>query len=88
MKSYRQEKGYWVSSSGFLGKSFYFQTLDLEIENNIESFLDNFLKTLSQNVRVKISLFQEFSKQCSDLSSRTQSIREVGFFKHQRFYSL
>ena len=29
MKTYSQEKDYWVSSSGILGKSFLFKTLDL-----------------------------------------------------------
>ena len=61
MKTYLQDKDYWISSSGFLGRSFSFETLDLEIEQNLESLFDSFLKILSQNVRVKFSLFQEFS---------------------------
>ena len=61
MKTYLQEKDYWVSSEGFLGKSFTFKTLDLEIEQNLEGLFDSFLKSISQNVRVKLSLFQEIS---------------------------
>ena len=48
MKTFFNEKDYWVSSSGFLGKSFLFQPLDLEIEQNLESLFDSFLKTISQ----------------------------------------
>ena len=32
MKTYIDKKHYWVSSAGFLGESFTFNTLDLEIE--------------------------------------------------------
>ena len=71
MKTFKQEKDFWISSGGFLGESFIFQTLDLEIEENLEMYFENFLKTLSQNVRVKISLFQEFSRNCDFSSSRS-----------------
>ena len=81
MKTFRQEKGFWFSSEGFLGQSFSFKTLDLEIEDNLEMYLDSFLKTLSPNVRVKISLFQEFSNKCELRSSRTKAISEKGFLK-------
>ena len=63
MKTYIDEKNYWVSSSGILGRSFFYSTLDLELENNLEFLFDNFLKSLSQNVRVKVSLFQEHSSE-------------------------
>ena len=82
MKTYKNHKNYWISSSGFIGKSFSFKTLDLEIENHLESFLDNFLKSLSENVRAKISLFQEFSKDTSFISSeRKKAVGERGFLK-------
>ena len=81
MKAFKSEKDYWISSSGFLGQSFFFKTLDLEIEDNLEVWFENFLKTLSQNVRVKISLFQEFSKQCQIQSERASAISEKGFLK-------
>ena len=81
MKTFRQEKDFWISSKGFLGQSFIFQTLDLEIEDNLEMYLDSFLKTLSSNVRVKISLFQEFSNKCEFSSSRIKAINEKGFLK-------
>ena len=79
MKTFIDEKDYWISSSGFLGRSFAFQTLDLEIENNLESFLDNFLKTISQNVRVKMSLFQELSNYVSFETERKKAVEEKGF---------
>ena len=82
MKTYLQEKDYWVSSKGFLGRSFEFKTLDLEIEESLESLFDNFLKALSQNVRVKISLFQEILNECSLLSSRTKAVTEKGFLQN------
>ena len=63
MKSYIDEKSYWLSSEGFLGQSFKFKILDLEIENNLESLFDSFLKSISQNVRVRLSLFSEFSNE-------------------------
>ena len=79
MKVFKQEKDFWISSSGFLGESFTFQTLDLEIEENLEMYFENFLKTLSQNVRVKLSLFQEFLRKCELSSSRSKAIGERGF---------
>ena len=79
MKSYLQEKDYWVSSSGVLGKSFLFETLDLEIEQNLESLFDSFLKSLSQNVRVKLSLFQEISHDISLNTERSKALRARGF---------
>ena len=79
MKTFLQEKDYWISSSGFLGKSFSFETLDLEIEENLESLFDSFLKTLSQNVRVKFSLFQEFSKDISFNTERRKALQARGF---------
>ncbi|MCZ0933087.1 MAG: hypothetical protein OXJ52_08045, partial [Oligoflexia bacterium] len=72
MKTYADEKNYWISSSGFLGKSFSYSTLDLELEDNLEFLFDNFLKSLSQNVRIKISLFQEHSREVSFKSARTK----------------
>ena len=39
MKTYMNEKDFWISSSGFLGRSFSFNTLDLEIEDNLEPLL-------------------------------------------------
>ena len=79
MKVYIDEKNYWVSSSGILGKSFFYSTLDLELENNLEFLFDNFLKSLSQNVRVKVSLFQEHSSKISFKSARVKDIKEIGF---------
>ncbi|MDE0119831.1 MAG: hypothetical protein OXM55_07475 [Bdellovibrionales bacterium] len=79
MKTYVDKKEYWISSSGFLGKSFSYSTLDLEVENNLEVLLDNFLKSLSENVRMKISLFQEASKNSSFFSSREKALKETGF---------
>ena len=79
MKVFKQEKDFWVSSEGFLGESFTFQTLDLEIEENLEMYFENFLKILSQNVRVKISLFQEFLRNYDFSSSRSKAIGERGF---------
>ena len=79
MKTYADEKNYWISSSGFLGKSFSYSTLDLELEDNLEFLFDNFLKSLSQNVRVKISLFQEHLREVSFKSARTEDIRERGY---------
>ncbi|MCY4512569.1 MAG: ATP-binding protein [Bdellovibrionales bacterium] len=81
MKDFKQEKDFWFSSEGFLGQSFSFKTLDLEIEDNLEMYLDGFLKIISPNVRVKISLFQEFSKKCELSSSRIKAISEKGFLK-------
>ena len=79
MKTYIDEKNYWVSSSGILGKSFLYSTLDLELENNLEFLFDNFLKSLSQNIRLKVSLFQENSSEISFKSARVKDIRERGF---------
>ena len=79
MKTFIDEKDYWISSSGFLGKSFEFKTLDLEIEQNLESLFDSFLKSLSQNVRVKFSLFQEFSKNISFNTERSKALKARGF---------
>ena len=81
MKDFKSEKDCWISSSGFLGESFFFKTLDLEIEDNLEIWFESFLKTLSQNVRARISLFQEFSKQCQIQSERAKAISEKGFLK-------
>ena len=79
MKVFKQEKDFWISSEGFLGESFIFQTLDLEIEDNLEMYFENFLKTLSQNVRVRLSLFQEFLRKCELPHSRSEAIGERGF---------
>ena len=83
MKTYIDEKDYWISSSGFLGRSFLFQTLDLEIEQNLESLFDSFLKSLSQNVRVKLSLFQEFSHDISFNTERIKALKSKGFLKNK-----
>ena len=81
MKTYINEKDYWISSSGFLGKSFSYSTLDLEIEKNLESLFDSFLKSISQNVRVRFSLFQEFSNNISFDTERAKAIKARGFLK-------
>ena len=81
MKTYFDEKDYWVSSSGILGKSFLFKTLDLEIEQNLESLFDSFLKSISQNVRVKLSLFQEISHDISLKTERIKALKAKGFLK-------
>ena len=83
MKTYLQEKDYWVSSSGVLGKSFLFETLDLEIEQNLESLFDSFLKSVSQNVRVKLSLFQEISHDISLNTERSKALRARGFLTNK-----
>ena len=85
MKTYADDKNYWISSSGFLGKSFSYSTLDLELEDNLEFLFDNFLKSLSQNVRVKISLFQEHLREASFKSARTKDIGERGFLDTKGF---
>ena len=79
MKTFLDEKNYWVSSSGFLGRSFSYSTLDLEIENSLEFLFDNFLKALSQNIRVKISFFQDISYSKPFQTERTGAIKEKGF---------
>ena len=79
MKTYIDEKDYWVSSSGILGKSFLFETLDLEIEQNLESLFDSFLKSVSQNVRVKLSLFQEISHDILLKTERSKALKARGF---------
>ena len=80
MKIYRDEKDYWVSSSeGFLGKSFSYSTLDLEIEKNLESLFDSFLKSISQNVRVKLSLFQGMSIDIPFDTERSKALKARGF---------
>ena len=79
MKIYKDFKNYWISSSGFLGQSFSFKALDLEIEDNLEFLFDNFLKSLSQNVRLKISLFQSYSFKTSFNFSRAIDIEQKGF---------
>ena len=81
MKTYMDEKDFWISRSGFLGRSFLFKTLDLEIENHLESLFDNFLKSLSQNVRVKLSLFQNVSSRISFETKRAEAIKAKGFLK-------
>lgn len=83
MKTYIDEKDYWVSSSGILGKSFLFETLDLEIEQNLESLFDSFLKSISQNVRVKLSLFQEVSHDISLNTERSKALRARGFLTNK-----
>jgi len=88
MKTFLQEKDYWISSSGFLGKSFLFETLDLEIAENLESLFDSFLKTLSQNVRVKFSLFQEFSQDISFNTERSKALKARGFLISKGFLHL
>ena len=79
MKTYLQEKDYWISSSGFLGKSFEFHTLDLEIEDNLESLFDSFLKSISQDVRVKLSLFEEVSHDILIPTQRSKALNARGF---------
>ena len=79
MKTYIDEKDYWISSEGFLGKSFLFETLDLEIEQNLESLFDSFLKSISQNVRVKLSLFQEISHDILLRTERSKALKARGF---------
>ena len=86
MKTFLQEKDCWISSSGFLGKSFSYSTLDLEIEENLESLFDSFLKTLFQNVRVKISLFQEFSQDISFNTERSKALKARGFLISKGFF--
>ena len=81
MKTFIERKDYWIASSGVLGRSFSFKTFDLEIEIGLESLLDNFLKTLSQNVRGRISLFQEFSRKCPLSFTRAKAVQETGFLK-------
>ena len=81
MKTYMNKKDFWISSSGYLGRSFSFNTLDLEIEDNLEPLLDNLLKSLSQNVRMKMSLFQEALEKIPFQSSRTEALKERGFLK-------
>lgn len=85
MKTYADEKNYWISNSGFLGKSFSYSTLDLELEDNLEFLFDNFLKSLSQNVRVKISLFQGHLSKVSFKSARTKDIAERGYLDTKGF---
>ena len=85
MKTYLQEKDYWVSSSRVLGKSFSYSTLDLEIENNLENLFDNFIKSLSQNVRVRLSLFQEFSKNICFETERMKSLKQRNFLNTKCF---
>ncbi|MDE0092364.1 MAG: hypothetical protein OXN83_03650 [Oligoflexia bacterium] len=82
MKDFIDEKNYWVSSEGFLGLSFSFKTLDLEIEENLESLFDSFLKSLSQNIRVRFSLFSEFSNKISFENKRSKEIEKIGFLKN------
>ena len=79
MKTFLEEKDYWISNTGFLGKSFSYSTVDLELEESLEFLFDNFLKTLSQNVRVKLSLFQEVSHYLSFETERKKAIGEKGF---------
>ena len=79
MKTFLDEKNYWISSSGFLGQSFSYSTLDMEIENNLEFLFDNFLKALSQNVRVKVSFFQDILYSSSFQTERAKAIGEKGF---------
>ena len=83
MKSFLQEKDYWISSSGILGKSFLFETLDLEIEENLESLFDSFLKSLSQNIRVKFSLFQDISHDISLNTERSKALRARAFLTNK-----
>ena len=82
MKNYIDEKNYWVSSWGYLGQSFSFKTLDLEIENNLESLFDSFLKSISQNVRLRLSLFSEFSHKADFQNERSKAINKIGFLKN------
>ena len=82
MKTYIDEKDYWISSEGFLGKSFAFHTLDLEIESNLESLFDSFLKSISQNVRVKLSLFHKFSYDTSFNTERSRALTARGFLEN------
>ena len=81
MKTFIEGKDYWIASSGVLGRSFSFKTFDLEIETGLESLLDNFLKSLSQNVRGRISLFQEFSRKCPLSFARAKAVQETGFLR-------
>ena len=83
MKTYFQGKDYWISSSGTMGKSFEFETLDLEIEKNLESLFDSFLKSVSQNVRVKFSLFQKVSHDISLNTERSRALIARGFLTNK-----
>ena len=83
MKTYFQGKDYWISSSGTMGKSFEFETLDLEIEKNLESLFDSFLKSVSQNVRVKFSFFQKVSHDISLNTERSRALRTRGFLTNK-----
>ena len=82
MKDFICEKNYWVSSSGFLGQSFCYKTLDLELEQNLESLFDSFLKSLSHNVRLRFSLFSEFSNEVLFENKRSKEIEKVGFLRN------
>ena len=82
MKDFIDEKNYWLSSSGFLGQSFLFKTLDLELEQNLESLFDSFLKSLSHNVRLRFSLFSEFSNLVPFENKRSKEIEKIGFLKN------
>ena len=81
MKTFIEGKDYWIASSGALGRSFSFKTFDLETEIGLEGLLDSFLKSLSQNVRGRISLFQEFSRKCPLSFARSKTVQEIGFLK-------
>ena len=96
MKTYLDEKDCWISSSGVLGRSFSFKTLDLELEDNLDILLDNLLKALSTKVRVKVSLFERFERKCSLSLERAKAVSERGFltttglvhFEHRKKISL
>ena len=64
---------------GFWGKVFYLKLWILEIEQNLESLFDSFLKSISQNVRVKLSLFQEFSHDILLKTERIKALKAKGF---------
>ena len=81
MKAFIEGKDYWIASSGALGRSFSFKTFDLETESGLEGLLDSFLKSLSQNVRGRISLFQESSRKCPLSFARSKAVQEIGFLK-------
>ena len=81
MKTFIEGKDYWIASSGILGRSFSFKTFDLEAESGFEGLLDSFLKSLSQNVRGRISLFQEFSRKCPLSFARSKAVQEIGFLR-------
>ncbi len=79
-------KNFWIFENGIVGTSFTCNGLDLELEDlkSLENQLDSFLKSLPDNLRVRISLFQSWKKENNFKTDRSLDLEDRGFVLNKR----